>query len=530
MQGAEALLPQLEQIVEVENGLWQPANALDSCMPEALISRNRVKEWSCDCGQAAEEPCQHVATVLLRRLEWLKAEQAAKKKKPARMNIRQLLDQIDHADLTAFVRSYARSNQRFNVALKAHFADRIETASSKEKYESLLVAAHRSAKGRSQYMRASRVKVFLKMSGQMIPQSEDLIASGSFKEAFEMLSALLRLVPQWLINADDRQGALSDFVMAAFENMKRLSGEELPPALHEVMFESLILLFEDTSIRSLQLGVRVLHSIQLLIETREQRDRVLSKLKSRIDERGQSAHGKLLLGYYSLLQVDHPDQAADFIRQHYSSPDIRLVAIRSAIKHDQTDFLEELTGSLPNSLHQYSEEQLRELNALLKSDLKSSQQHSVQKSLLYRTGAKEDLEQYLHDFSGDDQSKELHSLIQFFEGQHTYISESILPHLYFKSEQPEKLMAHISSRRSLDLLKEYAVQLFAFDYDQALNCSKETLAGFVQNNVGEDNAEKVKFLIVYLQNNRNRKAAQALYDFLKKRFEHRDIFLSVLKR
>ncbi len=534
MQGAEQLQSELEHIHEVEKGLWQPVAALGGCMPEVLISRNRVKEWTCDCGEADEQPCKHVAALLLRRLEWLKAEEASKKKKPARMNIRKLLDQLEHDDLVTFVQSYARTNKQFNVALKAHFADRFETVSSREKYESLLTAAYRSAKGRSRYLRASRVRTFMKMTSQMIPQTQDLIAAGSYNEAYELIISILKLVPEWLQSADDRQDLMYDFVIDAFGLFIQLSNQELPPSLHDSILAELFELSKESEVSNLwNFQLNYFIPIQNLIETASQRKQALELFSSyvsrNIDYKGVG--GSFVLDYYHVLLLDNPEQATRFLMQYSGKPEIRLVLIEEAIKNEQSQVLEELTADLPQMVHLFKEAQLRQLTKLLGKEIEQSkQQQAIQQSLLFRTGSSSDLSAYLSKFESTEKKERLDYLISFFERQHSEVAEKLLPHLYYKAELPEKLMNHIVSRRSLTTLQEFVVQLLAYDYEAALECSKQTLSGYVQNNVGEENAERVKKIIAHLYNTKQRKAGQQLYEFLLQEFKHRDIFVSVLKR
>ena len=108
------------------------------------FSQRRKSSCECDTYKRIKS-CKHIAAALfalrtqLREEAERKADRLRNKTTTGKkLNINTLLQELDRQDLLHFIKAYARKDKNFNIALKAHFARRVDLEDNHAKYLSLI--------------------------------------------------------------------------------------------------------------------------------------------------------------------------------------------------------------------------------------------------------------------------------------------------------------------------------------------------------------------------------------------------------
>lgn len=182
---------------EIEKNLWSfDVKDGSSYEIEILISPSKVVNYSCDCKHfKTNGSCKHIIAALyhLRMIKTKKVERNSKPTRsvPKKLNIPNILNQIDQSELKNFIRNYARKDKKFSTALKATFARKIELENNEEKYESILNSVIRPATGTDYSISAQSIKHLLSVAAQFDAQFEDAVSLKQYTEAFYIVKSLL---------------------------------------------------------------------------------------------------------------------------------------------------------------------------------------------------------------------------------------------------------------------------------------------------------------------------------------------------
>ena len=133
----------VEQLKEVEKGLWQARVMLDTTYEiDVMMRGDRVHDFYCGCSRGIKQlPCPHLVAVLLVLRGFRQQQQARRKAEkeatlPA-LQIRTMLNRVPESDLHQFVREWAKEDPTFAQAIKARFFMRLHASQPSHYLDSL---------------------------------------------------------------------------------------------------------------------------------------------------------------------------------------------------------------------------------------------------------------------------------------------------------------------------------------------------------------------------------------------------------
>ncbi len=167
---------------------------------EAIISPSRINDFACDCWtDQRKSMCAHIAATLLqlRRFLLQSAEEKARKAREkaesqpelARFRIAKILESVPQDQLAEFVRNYARRDPNFALALKARFADALDTKGNP--YRPLLATV--LPKNRTQ-LRESDIKRVTKVVADLHARAAIAKQEGNMPVRFHISQAIFEQV------------------------------------------------------------------------------------------------------------------------------------------------------------------------------------------------------------------------------------------------------------------------------------------------------------------------------------------------
>jgi len=155
------------------------------------------RKVSCECEYyKKEKACKHITAALFALRTQLKeeAERKAERLKHKsrtgkKLNINTLLQELDKDDLINFIRGYARKDKNFNIALKAHFARRVDLVDNRAKFKGILDSIIKPITSPTARAKASDLKNFIAVSKELISQLEDALSLSEYTDAFYIVDA-----------------------------------------------------------------------------------------------------------------------------------------------------------------------------------------------------------------------------------------------------------------------------------------------------------------------------------------------------
>ncbi|MBK9736322.1 MAG: hypothetical protein IPO92_15715 [Saprospiraceae bacterium] len=264
---------------------------------------------SCDCVFFTQHKiCKHIIGVLFAIRNEIKTKQVTKevigeksKQKLTSLNINQMLDEINHADLKIFVKQYAREDKKFSTQLKVHFARKIDLKDNKEKYKNILNAIIRPNTGQAQRPGSADIRAIVHVLEDFGDQIQDCIALSQYREAFniyESAFAKLEYVRHHYEYQGDQLKKLSQLYHGIIDDFLI---EKIPPELRIELINFLMDLAGRSYYRHDDLENNILNLVLKRIK-KQDTERIKIALKELINSRKNKEEIIILLALYLKMQ------------------------------------------------------------------------------------------------------------------------------------------------------------------------------------------------------------------------------------
>ena len=115
----------------------------------------------------------------------------AELKRNRKLQLKEILEDIDSNDLKSFIYQYARKDSSFAVALKAHFVSRVSTAEGAIKYQRILGEIIKPKTFAHPKIGPTARKTISIVLTDFKLQMSDLLSTEDYKEAYYIITASL---------------------------------------------------------------------------------------------------------------------------------------------------------------------------------------------------------------------------------------------------------------------------------------------------------------------------------------------------
>jgi hypothetical protein len=332
---------------QLEKNLWTIYVKDDQLYEtEILLSGKRIKNYSCDCKDFKDKKiCAHVISSFfqLRKLKSpaikIKSKPVVKKAKV--LSVNQILKEINPDELSNFIRSYASKDPKFNIALKANFARKINLVSNKDKYKQVLDLIIKPATSSSYKISSVSINQYLYIALDYLEQFKDSVSINQYLEAYYILSALLIKNAYALYYIKNRSEKLLAFDKECHKNLDLLLNTDLAPELRQNILEMILELGQRSyyTIRNLDLNVFAIahkHAIE-----QSSKDQVLVALKDKADSNFQEQE-ILHLVWSMLLLIEGEALIVEFIDLKELSLEWKIKTLNTLIDKGKVTLVEKI--------------------------------------------------------------------------------------------------------------------------------------------------------------------------------------------
>ncbi|MBK8557215.1 MAG: hypothetical protein IPL65_16270 [Lewinellaceae bacterium] len=234
---------------EVEKHFWiaqvnTPEGAVEV---EIMLTPQRVKAYTCECwSENRRLMCPHIAATLLKVRQFLQQNTAERQEKARsrrnndthRITVPDVLLHAELAELKDFVRSYARRDRDFSLALKTWFAGHL--TGSTNPFALVLDAALPKNSG-MQKTRESDYRRLRKTLDDLTQQMQSAVAEPNLPLALQIATAMLEKTnPMLLRSAEDRQQQFGQYGREALEQIGKMLSQSIPPEFKASIWQQLV--------------------------------------------------------------------------------------------------------------------------------------------------------------------------------------------------------------------------------------------------------------------------------------------------
>jgi len=502
----------IRNLTETEKNLWsadvEEGNTFEV---EVQMSAGNVKAYTCECDAFAyHKVCTHIAgtLILLRSILKDRKQKAKSTKKTGRKTGKKLtttlvVNQIDADDLRNFIRSYARGNRPFSLALKARFASQIHLDNNLDKYLQVLDSSINLHRPSGSNLTQRAFKSILSTTSEILNQAEDAIVLKNYREVVDIIEAIFAKVGPFVQFADDKN---SDWHVA-FRRAHLLTDgllkkKDLGPDILDRIWS--IYLNEAGRLFYYKANAeQVFYDLllQLAIEP-EQFEALEIFFKEHFEYISENENGfvNLVLFQLAILEKSNRNkEAQEIIEKYLSNPEILIVAIEDAINKNKFDKAQQLAQSgikiadSPLTIHKLNKAQLE--IAVLIND-KNAIKQFAQDLFLYTFDMKYfDVLQKVYD--KENFLPELMTLIE--KSPYSLSKRDAIAAIYSQFADFKSLLNYIESIRSLDLLMEYDVDLIKPQKKKVYALYEDFIIHYLKTHAGRNSSIRVLNIIQHLR-------------------------------
>lgn len=486
------------------------------------------RKVSCECEEFKNsKACKHITAALFalrtqlkeeadRKAERLKNKSSTGKK----LNINTLLQDLDKDDLLNFVRGYARKDKNFNIALKAHFARKVDLVDNRAKFKAILDSIIKPIISPTVRAKASDLKNFISVSKELIAQLEDAISLSEYIDAYYIIDAGISKSEYVRYHYDNYSDETLSISKRYHELLILLYQRVHAEALKKNLLELIIDLPQRSYYKHNRLGNHLyLLFVNKIYKNKELLHRIKricidSLLVKRLDE-----HDTVTILSLILVLDFHLDKLNDISWFLDSYSRLSMNVVDRLVSVSQADvsvkLMKKLQRHFPNSIElkrkllqvYLSIDQIGKLANLLPKYVMQSDDTK----LLYKLKSSLSHEQWYGIIS---------SLIEHYKKNES--KNNILARIYFYEEEYEQLIQLLQLEGTdLDTLMNYDQKLFQEYPKEIFSIYKTILSELLDSYLGDKSHATVRRAMTHLEHIGARKIQRKILTYLESDYQHR---------
>lgn len=233
----------IQKIRQISRTLWHLDLQVDGKKIEVEVYLKSPKpKFTCECHKfLIENDCEHIIVALLRirdlelekeaKAKKQKIKNAAQKAERAKYNVNSILDKSHPEELKRFVKTFASKDPSFLLALKVHFANKIDLENNDKKYKHLLDAAVKPKNYKHPNLTTKEKRDFYRLAESLSNQIEDCLILKQYREAkyisFHVLDKISYIKKNYKYTPTRLLPVEEDFI----ESVKSLFDKKIAPEL-----------------------------------------------------------------------------------------------------------------------------------------------------------------------------------------------------------------------------------------------------------------------------------------------------------
>lgn len=317
------------------------------------IEGNKVTEYECDCPYDWGPVCKHTVAALYYLQKELQDEDRKtikelprEKKESEGKQMEKLLKQLSHDDLKAFVHEMCISDKNFRRLFIAKHISCLYPE-SKELYAKQLQTLVKTYSDRYGFVGYEEAGLLADAVNKMVKRALAGVEKGEKWKAIYVAQAIVEEMKEVINCADDSNGEIGGCIEEAFEVLEALVESDLDEAMHEELFNWLIIHFEKGTLKGWDWYFSFMEVAIGLIKSKQEKERIktlLSRIKPTGEHWDWNYRQAEALTLQLIRKTEDEEATVRFMESHLSNPDFRKEVIEEALREKNYTKAEELAS------------------------------------------------------------------------------------------------------------------------------------------------------------------------------------------
>ncbi len=482
----------------------------------------KKQKVSCDCSFYNDNKiCKHILAGLLAIRAELKTKKAAQEtvntekvaRKLSTLHITQILEEISHEELVAFVKNYARTDKRFSTQLKVNFARKIDLSDNTDKYKNILNTLVRPHTGEQTKATSSDIKAIIHVFEDFIDQINDCIALGQFREAYNIFYSTFSKLEYIRHYYDYHQDKMTELSKKVHLIIPYFLAEKLPPELRVEILHFLLELASRSYYHFADINTNI-----IALVTGEYRSKDKNVLIQRINELIQNRAGKELAILFALMFK---------VNGKFTRSDIELLKPYSHQYVEIADHLlasseEQLALKMLESIYQpkkYVKDLVNRLVFLYVRFRDEKKLTETAKIAYYLSGDVKYIEVLKRELAPEAYA----AFIAQMEMELTTdkADPNLLIRIYKKEENWKGLLHYLFTIGNMELLKQHDTLLYRFERNALVEVYDQLVTDYLDHHIGDIAHQYLEGLKLHLHHQQMDAVFKRIQKVIKEKYDHR---------
>ncbi len=466
------------------------------------LSNGLISRHTCDCPYDMGPICKHVVAVIfyLQQDELDLKKKPAKKKTPVKKRsksiatqVNDILDELTHEELRAFVKERCNNDSNFrNLFLAAHFHLSVDT--SREHFQTQISRIIKSATDRDGWVDRNGMRYIHSALEPLLTISENFSENQNLEGLFNFSTALLEEMIKALNHVDDSNGDIGGYIYTAMEMFSGLCEVELPESLRSTIltychsrYDQKIFSGWDEHQGMMRIASRIAINVN-------EADKIIESLNQKCEEYLKNSNQELILNL--IRKFKSKKEVEDFIQANLSNYEIRKNVIEEEFKAGNY----ERVVQLANEGVKLNEKTFTGLVSLWKSWLlhvalvrKDTDEIIKYAKDLFIEQYRQELDYYqilVEHTPVEKRGAFIEELILEIDSSKSHRKKDLREKIFIREQMWDRLMESFRKNPHLDHIQYYEKYL-AQDYSQEIIEIYDTsIRTYLQNNVGRTHYKK----------------------------------------
>jgi hypothetical protein len=534
----EELLEQggVRNLQEVEKHLWL-AEVHDSILfeVELRITPTKIAQGSCECTAFRPgDPCGHfvaAALALRRRIQEKKVQNQqkspAEKKASKSLGTQQILEHVNHAELAEFVRSYAKNNRGFAIALKSRFATTVPVEDPKAKFNELLDSAISAARKADRSFSNRGLRKIIEVTDEMGLQMRQSAELKHFSDTVGIAQSLIEKLTPLLRKSGELEPDLRRAIRESFKVLREFVSPFAPPVLSDALRVYAIEEYRKLLYRNNAIDKHFLRLLEALIRTPEDTVQLRELLSEQIERYLMEGRdpAPMVLQLIQLLEKEGQRvEATALLERYLSSPEVLLFAAKNAAAKSDRKKMTLLCEfglklQMPPAVH-------AELEILMLENAKQEQNLQqiahFAKSRFLKTLDITYFRTFLTGWNGDTDALEEQILTPLRKLPFSTAKRQAIAGVLSETGRYDDLLSYLNDCRSLELLSAFGHYFLPDRQEEIANLYKELFAQYLRSHVGPKPSKRIREILDELRRRGGGLLADRLVAIIKEAYPERN--------
>ncbi len=517
-----------KKTTKISKTLWNIILNDKSELEVEILLRSNKPKFTCECEHFySNGNCKHIVASLIHIKEEIsrkelerekaKAKENARKAREAKYNIKAILDKAHPEELKRFVRAYASMENSFSLALKGHFANKMDLDNNDQKYKQLLDSAVKPKNFKHLNLSTTEKKDFFRLVDSLTSQAEDCLTLKQYRECKYILIHVLDKIFYIRKNYTHNPKRLAAKENEILNFLEDLLQEKMPPELFSEIYSNLVELVNRSYYVPVDNNI-ILASTKHIEFSKEDIENIIEKMIPFINDKDETNHNYLLSClYFYPKNTEVLDKLLSEIKL-----DTLILGLQHLYKMGQIPLLMILLKGLKSkkvkskALNILACKVYFGVNAIndgiyyLKSLLIDDKEISL--AIGMTNFIAEDLvDQHLDELNSIFEKSELYDLLKYYKN----------------TEQVEKIAEALKDNAELPLLWEYDDLILELGEDILFDLYLNTSKTHLNNYIGSAGRDAILTSMNRLNNLGLKKMRNKLQKEIKENFSHRKLIANI---